>query len=70
MEVIGGTEKYMAVCRECYRKSDADDCYHGNQMSSPSNHLKTLKVNNTDSLSPLKRTFGKENKPDLSVKFH
>ena len=42
MELIGGTEKYMAVCRECYRKFNeadgeplADDCCHGNRMSSP-----------------------------------
>nr|CAH0111083.1 unnamed protein product [Daphnia galeata] len=42
VELIGGTEKYMAVCRECYRKFNeadgeplADDCCHGNRMSSP-----------------------------------
>ena len=39
VELIGGSEKYMAVCRECYRKfsddSIMDDCCHGNRISSP-----------------------------------
>lgn len=64
VEVIGGTEKYMAVCRECYRKSDTDDCCHGNRMSSPLNQLRApLKVNNNSGDSPTasKMLFGKEN---------
>ena len=42
MELIGGTEKYMAVWRECYRKFNeaddkplADDCRHANRLPLP-----------------------------------
>jgi len=67
VEVIGGTEKYMAVCRECYRKADVDDCCHGNRMSSPFKQLRSpLKsncyVDNPESTLPSKVLFqGKEN---------
>lgn len=61
VELIGGSEKYMAVCRECYRKfseanneSLAEDCCHGNRVSSPfhqlhqrPNNKSPLKVNNS-----------------------
>jgi hypothetical protein len=58
VELIGGTEKYMAVCRECYRKSSeadgeslVDDCCHGNRMSSP---FPQLQQNQFIKKSPLK----------------
>jgi len=35
VELIGGTEKYMAVCRECYKMEEDDEACHGNRISSP-----------------------------------
>jgi len=61
VELIGGTEKYMAVCRECYRTkfSEVEDqsesensCQRGNRLSSPFAQMmkSPLKSNNNASM--------------------
>ena len=73
VELIGGSEKYMAVCRDCYRKLNDDgdriqeDCCHGNRMSSPFNQ----QFQQQPRRSPLKMNVnpsaqGKENNPSAN----
>ena len=61
MELIGGTEKYMAVCRECYRKFNeadgkplADDCCHGNRILLPFQQFQQFQQQAILKKSPLK----------------
>ena len=70
VELIGGKDKYMAVCRECYRKysepeQEEEPNAHGNRVSSPFHHLVGNKIGTMGSpsgnnKSPLKTN----NSPD------
>lgn len=61
VELIGGTDKYMAVCRECYRTKFSEEvdqplsensCQRGNRLSSPFAQMmkSPLKPNNNSSM--------------------